>query len=1001
MKARSHRWRFWLGGLWLAVALPAQDLGPFAARVHQRVVAWGTSPPPLGSQAPVVDALVAELQQQIPTLSRTDLGAVTTDLYYAAGYAGYGQDWQHRRLEQAEAVFRADPQDVDGIAPILVLRGRDALATGRLARLEADWCQLWRRAPAPKRFWLAAEAGRNLINLCRQPGLAEQEISAALAELLQVPAWAEPSRRAIAGDPDLYLTMRDRSAAGSHDDVHGQLLLLRGFAREQLGSLLFARDDLDAAARILAATGNRHRVVNCDHNLAVVQLQLGRFDRALELAEATCRAYHEQSPSWYPHRPDQRDDNGIFAMRKVRAQALMARAAVGDEDEALREFEALAAGYFSESNFDVLASIAELRLRRLPSGSDDPAIVAALARLRGLCGGAPEQPLVCRAELLHADYERRRGDLAGARRRLRAIAPCIDESRHRLLAVERASLLGQVELAAGDGAAALTAFATAATLFSEIVREQQMWRRTGATGLFAARFRETLHGAFAAWQLAMTTGDPAAVPRLYEILQAFHGFESRCFGAAASVGFEGDAEATRGMQALRLEEQEHARLLVNRAGHPLAERRRKKLLADAMLRIEHEEAKLQALARLRAPELLAPSARSLGEVQAALQQGELLVECADAGASAFAFLIRCDAVDVVALPADAAWHGMLEAMRDNVDAGRDDEARAVSADLAARLWPLDGAFARCLAGPGLRRVLWSPEGRFAAVPLALLPWSGAPLVATVGIVHGVSGDRLARQRTMAMPARSRQALRLLAVGRPSAASSAMSRLRQRRLTDDEGFPELPASAKEVRDVADLFANPAERAELSTYGDDDWIQRGVHRGERFHVLLDAAANENDVVAAADACDVLHFACHASAEPGEPWLSFLVFALGVAGPGSSAGDDGLLRLSEWWRLRGPRELVVLSACRTGAATADTHDVVGGLAWAAQMAGARRVLASLWNVEDTAAHRFAVAFHRQFLRQGLGAGDSLAAVQRQALQEHWLLRDWAGFVVWGDPE
>lgn len=205
----------------------------------------------------------------------------------------------------------------------------------------------------------------------------------------------------------------------------------------------------------------------------------------------------------------------------------------------------------------------------------------------------------------------------------------------------------------------------------------------------------------------------------------------------------------------------------------------------------------------------------------------------------------------------------------------------------------------------------------------------------------------------------------------------------------------------MRDVAACYASAAEAVELQGLHGDALLAVPDRRGARYRLLLGDAAAEAGVLAAAADCDVLHFACHAAAEPGEPWLSFLVLALGPAAASVADGDDGLLRLSEWWRLRGPRELVVLSACRTAVATGGTHDVVGGLAWAAQMAGARRVLASLWSVEDTAARAFAVAFHQEYVERGRGAADALATVQRQAIAAGRPLRDWAGFVLWGEPE
>lgn len=992
---------------WLVLPLvvanaPAQALGAFAAKVHRICSDAAIRQPPADSMAAVADALVAELAQRAPGLSRTDLASATRDLYYLAAFAGRDARWQEQLIAQAERCLAADPHAVDGWAPVLVLRGMHSFQYAGRSGDEDAWCRLWRRAPSPKRYWLAIEAARSLVNHSRLPALADQELTAAIAELAETPAWGEAERAAIAAAADLYLTMRDRPAAGSRDDALGQLLLLRGFAREQLGSLLFARDDLLAAAELLDRTGHRHRRVNCDHNLAAVHLHLGRYDEALRLAESTCVAYRDESPQWVVAGVEVRDENGVLAMRKLAAQAKAARAGPGDEQSALAEFEALAAENVTETNLDMFASIAELRLRRLAPGGDDPAILLWLERLRRRLASRREQALTARVELLHAEYERVRGDLVAARRRLQQLAGLVAVLRHPLLELERASLLGQVELAAGDGEAALTAFARAATTLGDVVREQQMWRRAGASSAFAARFQQTLAGARRAWELANGNGDPVALlSRLYAVVQAFHGFESACAGGDPALVRGDDAEARPLLQELRAAQLQHAVLLSRPAGNPLADRRRAQQLAAAGRRIDQADAALEALARARVPELARRRAHDLAAVQRSLAPGELLVECCDAGSCAFAFLIGREHACLAMLPSGASWDLLSATTLAHIENGREEAAAADLQRLAAALWPEGSAFAAALARPELQRLLWSPEGRFAALPLASLPWHGAALARRLPIVHCVSGDRLAHERAAPGPRRERAELRLLAVGRPASSSAAVRRLRQHRLVDHGGFPELPESAAEVRDVAACYGSAAEREVLLALRGDELHASPERRGERFRLLLGSGAEEAAVIAASRDCDVLHFACHAAAEPGEPWLSFLVLALGPAAANVADGDDGLLRLSEWWRLRAPRELVVLSACRTAVATGGTHDVVGGLAWAAQMAGARRVLASLWSVEDAAARAFAVAFHREYVERGRSAADALATVQRHAIAAGRPLRDWAGFVLWGEPE
>ena len=60
----------------------------------------------------------------------------------------------------------------------------------------------------------------------------------------------------------------------------------------------------------------------------------------------------------------------------------------------------------------------------------------------------------------------------------------------------------------------------------------------------------------------------------------------------------------------------------------------------------------------------------------------------------------------------------------------------------------------------------------------------------------------------------------------------------------------------------------------------------------------------------------------------------------------------------------ELVALSACRTGQGEVDYTEGVYGLVWAFRVAGARRVLMTLTNVDDADAERFMLRFYANWL-------------------------------------
>jgi CHAT domain-containing protein/tetratricopeptide (TPR) repeat protein len=124
-----------------------------------------------------------------------------------------------------------------------------------------------------------------------------------------------------------------------------------------------------------------------------------------------------------------------------------------------------------------------------------------------------------------------------------------------------------------------------------------------------------------------------------------------------------------------------------------------------------------------------------------------------------------------------------------------------------------------------------------------------------------------------------------------------------------------------------------------------------------------------------------------------------------------SDGLLTALEVQDLDlWGTELVVLSACETGLGAVQVGEGVLGLRRAFQSAGARTVLASLWQVPDKETARLMGKFFRHWLR-GKPKAEALRRAQRELLAE--LRKDpdpkrqkapplyWAGFICHGQPE
>jgi len=94
----------------------------------------------------------------------------------------------------------------------------------------------------------------------------------------------------------------------------------------------------------------------------------------------------------------------------------------------------------------------------------------------------------------------------------------------------------------------------------------------------------------------------------------------------------------------------------------------------------------------------------------------------------------------------------------------------------------------------------------------------------------------------------------------------------------------------------------------------------------------------------------------------------------------------------------DLVTLSACRGAAGGEQAGEGIIGLTRAFHFAGARTVVASLWDAGDRSSARFMQRFYRS-LRAGMPKADALRAAQVAAIRAGENPVRWAGFQSYGD--
>jgi CHAT domain-containing protein/tetratricopeptide (TPR) repeat protein len=146
-------------------------------------------------------------------------------------------------------------------------------------------------------------------------------------------------------------------------------------------------------------------------------------------------------------------------------------------------------------------------------------------------------------------------------------------------------------------------------------------------------------------------------------------------------------------------------------------------------------------------------------------------------------------------------------------------------------------------------------------------------------------------------------------------------------------------------------------------------------------------------------IVHLATHGILDTANPELSGLVFSL-VDKEGKLA--SGFLRLGDIYNLNLPADLVVLSACQTAIGPEVKSEGLTGLTRGFMYAGAARVVASLWKVDDAATAELMKRFYTYMLDKKMPASEALRRAQLDisSLKEEWRPSFyWAGFVLQGE--
>jgi CHAT domain-containing protein/tetratricopeptide (TPR) repeat protein len=213
---------------------------------------------------------------------------------------------------------------------------------------------------------------------------------------------------------------------------------------------------------------------------------------------------------------------------------------------------------------------------------------------------------------------------------------------------------------------------------------------------------------------------------------------------------------------------------------------------------------------------------------------------------------------------------------------------------------------------------------------------------------------------------------------PDQTARSRSQLFEQVLRDyGSGLPRLFASRQEANDIMTL----------------------VPAGTGLEALDFKANRATAIDPALGRYRVVHFATHSLFNDEYPELSGIVLSL--YNEHGRPQEDGFLRLQDIYNLKLPVDLVVLSACRTGLGKNVRGEGLIGLTRGFMYAGAARVVASLWKVDDEATAELMKRFYQYIFKGGMSPAASLQAAQMSLrAQRRWHMPYfWAGFILQGE--
>lgn len=407
-----------------------------------------------------------------------------------------------------------------------------------------------------------------------------------------------------------------------------------------------------------------------------------------------------------------------------------------------------------------------------------------------------------------------------------------------------------------------------------------------------------------------------------------------------------------------------------------------KLTKDSELlaaRIERESPRYSNLTR--------GAALSTNEIQKLLDSGTVLLEYKLGRERSFVWLVSDKSIKYFELPKREDLEKQVREFYELTVANQNTDApkiQKLSKDLNAVLF---SQFSKEIKG---KRVAIVAEGILQYLPFSALQDESSTYFADRNeIISLPSASVLAELRL----ARKNEHKQILAVYADPVFDKEDSRLSKEKVASkDETRSSL---ANRLRDfqigetLPRLLASRQEAKNITAFADQ----------KKTTVKTDFEANVRDIQNSdLNNYQIIHFATHGLLNTVKPELSGLVFSLY-----DEAGNpqNGFLDLNDIYNLKLSSDMVVLSACQTGLGKDVRGEGLIGLSRGFLYAGSKRVVASLWKVDDSATAEFMKLFYKNHLQKGLPASSALRAAQLELkkIPRYRSPYYWSAFTILGD--